>query len=278
MPRLSRRSFIFLALASAFLLLFIFQVVPPFAGDFHDFYTAAKLITQGQSPYEWSRYYNPVWLAIGFVPLTLLPEPTAYRLYSMIFLVSYVLMARRFSRGKWHVFVLTLLAPFFLMQFYWGQVDWLLWAGLFLPIEIGLWFVLIKPQVGVILALLLVWQLFRRKGLWHTAWNLGLIGFALALSVAWGMHLPNMNELAKWNVSIFPWGLPIGLSLAIYAFYKQDRSTALASGPLLAPYLSIPSWVATIPWAARRPWLLLILDVLFWGITLMQLLPFLQAR
>ncbi len=35
-------------------------VIFPFAGEFHDFYSAGRAVLEGQSPYTVQRYYNPI--------------------------------------------------------------------------------------------------------------------------------------------------------------------------------------------------------------------------
>jgi hypothetical protein len=229
--------------------------------DFHVFYQAATALRNGQNPYTFD-FHNPIYTLIVFLPISLLPERTAMVVNAAITVGASWLVFQRLSRSPLTASLALCSQPVFMMLLT-GNVDWLpLLAGV-LPPVIGVWFALVKPQVGLVLAVVLWWQVCRqnkRRGVWL----LVALSSALALSLALGMRWQSMIAI-QWNLSLFPWGLPFGLWLAWRAWrQKNDRAVALAAAPFLSPYVAIQSWAAALPWLTRWRWLLLAGVVVSW--------------
>jgi len=236
--------------------------------DFHLFYQAATALRTGQNPYVFDfhdsvySFHNPVFVAVIFVPLSLLPERLAMIVNAGLAAASLWLVFFRLSRSAALTCLALLSRPVFMIVLT-GNVDWLpLLAGVTTPI-IGIWLALVKPQVGFVLAAVLSWQVYqryRRKSIWLFI----TLGAAFGLSLALGMRWQSMIAI-QWNLSVFPFSLPIGLWL-IWRLYhdRTDRALALAAAPFLSPYVAIQSWAAAFPWLTRWRWLLLAAVVISW--------------
>jgi hypothetical protein len=249
----------------------IFPLLPTFAGDFHDFYMAGRMIVEGRSPYEWSRYYNPIWVAFGFAPLALLDEGLAYRVFLIPSILGYIFVMWKCCGGDKVALLISLATPFFVMQLFWGQIDWIVLLGLVVRPEIGLFFALTKPQIGIFLAALLFWQIWQHRGRWYALRVAALVAMALGVSMIAGMHIPDMRQLEAWSTDIFPWGLPVGLFLVWRAFRgKGNAALALAGGPFVSTYVALPSWVAVVPIALKKRSALLIVLIASWIVAVAQ--------
>ncbi len=227
--------------------LVLLSVLPTFAGDFHDLYMASQYLAAGRSPYEWQRYYNPIIVAIAFLPLAILPEALAYRLFTLISLIILTVCAlsvrRRLPVAVW-VFWLTLLL---LLQIVWGTIDYFVWAALLTPTPIGIILAVCKPQTGWLLAVIL-WRALPPKQRLPVA---GLVGLVLAVSFLAGMRAPPLDTVQLWNISPFPWPVPIGIGAAVLAWQRRDRELALGTTLLVTPYFQRPSLIAAAPLALR---------------------------
>lgn len=240
---------------------------PIWGHDFHLFYQAATALRTGQNPYEYDfhdpvySFHNPVYVAVIFVPLSLLPERIAMIVNAGLAAGAIWLVFYRLARSTFTASLALVSRPVFMILLT-GNVDWLpLLAGIATP-GVGLWLALVKPQVGFILAAVLGWQVYRqnkRRGVWLMI----ALGAVLGLSLALGMRWQSMIAI-QWNLSLFPFSLPIGAWLTWRAFQKNDRAPALAAAPFLSPYVAIQSWGAAFPWLTRWRGLLLAAVVLSW--------------
>lgn len=111
--------------------------------DFILFYNSGSAILTGVSPYSLDLYYSPIFLALFFVPFSLLPMGLSYAVF--LFINLFLAWKLLKSRIVWAV----LFFPF-LFSLFVGQVDFLLMALILLgsPWTIGL--MLVKPQVSFV--------------------------------------------------------------------------------------------------------------------------------
>lgn len=93
----------------------------------------------------------------------------------------------------------------------------------------------------------------KRKAAWHLAVSFGPAFAAFGLAFLTGNYqTPDVSSM-WWNASIFPYGFPVGLALAVVAVWRDDVRFALAAGPFLSPYLSIHGWLfALLPIGAVK--------------------------
>ena len=168
-------------------------------GDFDIFYAAGQAVLQGVNPYTVTGFYSPLYVALAFAPLTILPLPIAFHVYAglTIFLygVAFYLLTRRIGMT-----IALMCSPFPLMTAYFGNLEaWVLIGAVCAP-WVGIWLVLSKPQMGLILAALWVWVAFRCS-VGRGAKLLAPVGIVYLLSFALGMW--QASPLSKeWNISL----------------------------------------------------------------------------
>lgn len=225
--------------------------LPSFSADFHDFYMAGQLLGRGESPYGWARFYSPIWVAAGFVPLTLLPERLAYAVHTLVSLAVIAWSVHRLTSGKRRSLALVTTMLLWLIQILWGNFDWVALGALAAPAPMGVWLALSKPQLGWILAAILLLAMPRRQ----MAGVLVAVTAGLALSYALGMRTPALEEVWEWNIAPWPWGLLAGVPLAAWSLAKRDRALALSAALLVSPYWQRPSFMAGWPSTIRSRWL-----------------------
>lgn len=219
-------------------------VSPHAISDFEVLYAGARAWRAGGSPYI-PGFYSPIWLAVLLAPLTVLRLEAAYLIAVISMIAGYGLALWNVAR-RWDLIAIALACPLAILSWALGNVDTWVVAGAFLPPAIGIWLVMLKPQMGSIVALLFVWRAWRRNG-WKSAAALGApVAAALGLSVAAGMRWAGAPALA-WSADAWPGGFMIGLPLAVLALQRGSIVEALAAGPLCAPYLAPMGWIAILP-------------------------------
>lgn len=102
----------------------------------------------GRTPYSNSSFFNPVWALLPLIPAALLPEALGHALIGAVSLVSFALVAYRVSGKAW-LAAAFLLAPPVFYHAYQINLDFLVALGFLMPPQIGLFFIVIKPQIGV---------------------------------------------------------------------------------------------------------------------------------
>jgi hypothetical protein len=212
-------------------------------------------------------FCNPISALFYFVPISLLPEPVAFRVTIFISTLIYCLALYQFSRRHLVSTLLALLSPLLLYNVFYTSVEWLCVLGALVNPLPGFLLAWVKPQVGVILAVMLLLLISRRYG-WKLAAVMCLVqALIFGLSFAWGLSWAIAVPI--WgNYSLFPYGLLVGIPLAVYALRRADRASALACGPFLSPYIAIQSWVAILPLAVRRRWASATLMIASWLLVL----------
>lgn len=209
------------------------------------FYPATRLLLQGRDPYAIPYFHNPIWALLPLIPFALLGQTLGGALLFFFNLFTYAYVGYHF-KGKPVALLALLLSPLVFYNQFLGNIDSLVLWGLLLPPPLGLFFIAIKPQIGVGLVLYLAHAAWLEGG-----WRKLLSGFApvavaLALSfLFFGNWLVSKSEnvvSAYWNLSLFPWSVPVGLLLLFVAFRRRRVTVSLSASPFLAPYLSLGSW------------------------------------
>ena len=126
-----------------------------------------------------------------------------------------------------------------------GNIDWMPLLGFVLPPQVGLFLVVIKPQVGFTVAIFWFVESWRDGGwreVFRTFWP---ITFGLLLTFAvlgfWPLHYTERLS-TWWNASLWPMSIPVGLVLLTIAFRKRKIEYAMGAAPCLSPYVLFHSW------------------------------------
>lgn len=225
--------------------------------DWHDhFYPAAREILHGRSPYTIKGFFNPPWAALLLIPFAIFPEAVGRALMVIAALAAYAYVAHKLGANKLTI-ALLLLSPPSLHGIMNGNIDWLAVLGVVLPPWLGLFFLAIKPQVGMIVILYLVFAEWRKGGILRVLKTFLPVGLASVISIAvfgmWFLAIPRVNEITH-NSSLLPMILPLGLALTVTAIRKDEIRYSMMASPMLSPYLLLHSWIGAFLALAPQPY------------------------
>ncbi|MFM8321555.1 MAG: hypothetical protein ACKOC5_11630 [Chloroflexota bacterium] len=240
-PRLDRRV---LLLAAAYLAAVIAGslLLPDELGaDWRkSFYPAARLLLQGQDPYQVDQFLLAPWSLAVFVPLALLPARAGTAVLLVTGLCVYAYVAVRLKASPIGLAAI-LLSPQILHNLINANVDWLALLGFVLPPQVGLFFLALKPQIGLPLALFWGVEALREKRLLRTfAPFTALLLVSFGLFGLWPLKFSAVQP--EYNASLWPASLPFGVVLLISALYRRRERLAQAIGPFFSPHVMFHSW------------------------------------
>lgn len=229
--------------------IFLLANFVPFGVDWRNvFRPASRAILDGKSPFSISGYFNAPWSVIALIPLALLPEDYGYALLVMLSLAGFAYTAHRLG-GKLLAVIVVLLSPPVIHSLLNGNIDALSVIGFVLPPQIGLFFVLIKPQIGVAVALYWLVEAWRKGRMREVLRVFVPVGVALILSFVlfglWPLQFEQEIDL-WWNASLWPASIPVGLVLIVTAFRQRRIEFAMAASPCLSPYVLLHAWVGAL--------------------------------
>lgn len=213
------------------------------------YYPASTQLLHGLNPYNVQFFQNPIWALLPLLPLSVLGSAMGATVVFFLTVFSFAFVALRLG-AKPVTLSLLLLSPFMFYALVYGNIDWLVVWGYLLPPPIGMFFVVLKPQLGM--GVMIYWA--------YEAWKSGRtrqlvrvfapVGIALLLNLAifgnWLADRASNTMDAFWNVSAFPWALPLGFSLVGLAIYRANPRLAISASPLLTPYLTFGSWITIL--------------------------------
>jgi hypothetical protein len=137
----------------------------PMGADWSIYFRPAALqMIRFQTPYSIEGFYNPPWTLLPLIPFALLPERLGGMVISFFTLLGYGYAAYRMGARPLTLAIL-LTSPPALMAVYNANVEWLAVLGFILPPYLGLFFVMMKPQIGAGVALFWLIQAFRSGGI-----------------------------------------------------------------------------------------------------------------
>jgi hypothetical protein len=236
--------------ATLILSFLIAPIVPPAVDWITTFRPATLTLLSGESPY--GRFYlvHAPWTLVLLAPLAVLPEAVGRVMLVFCGLTSYAFIAHRLN-AKPVAIVFLLLSPLVLHMLLNGNVDWLAALGFILPPQFGLFFISIKPQIGIAVAPFWLVEAWRQGG-----WKLVVKTFApfsivLLVSFAifgfWPSYSFSYGVTDVWfNASLWPMSIPIGLALLVASIRKRRIEYAMAASPCLSPYALFYSWTGAL--------------------------------
>lgn len=232
------------------------------------FRPASLAMLRGDSPYDGYGVFNPPWVFLLLSPLAALPESLGAAAMAVVTFAAFGLAAARL-KAKPYVVAIFLLSPFIFNNARNGNIDWIVALGVTLPPQIGLFFVLAKPQIGLGIALFWLFEAWREGRLREVVRVFAPVSIAMGLSIIpyglWMSHSTNLATLdPAWNGSLWPLSIPIGIALLVTALRSRNINPAIASSSFLTPYLAIHSWsIATLA-LLRDPVVLICVNVVLW--------------
>jgi hypothetical protein len=245
----------------------------PYGSDWYEWFRpAALLFLHGGNPYDLAEFHNAPWILFILIPFALLPYQVGRTVWFLASLLGFAHIANKLKAKPLGLVLFLTSYPVFVCLFV-GGLDWVPMLAFVTPPPISLLFAAMKPQVGIGVALYWLWFAWRLNG-WRVVlrWSLPTL-LLLAASFAFYGFWPLTflgKESNPVNISLFPYLVP----LALYLQFQKSKRAAIASGPLLSPYLNVLSLATPLSAVLDRPKVLLFLWIWLWLYALARLLIF----
>lgn len=267
-------SYLFITCAAIGLIYLISQSIPV-GRDWLDYYRPASLaLLSGDSPYTISGFFSPVWVLLPLIPLALLPANVGFAILFLLTLASFCYVGYRLDAGLFSM-MLFLISPPVIICVSQGQIDGLASLGFVMPPQFGLFFVLAKPQIGIAYACFWLIRAWREGGIKHILRYFSPLAVGLSLTFLayglWPVGAQNLLGPTSWNMSLWPFGIPVGLALITIAIRKNEKRYAIPASPFLAPYLTWHTWSVSLLGILHNTRANLVAVVAFWVIFLVRI-------
>ena len=222
--------------------------VPP-AVDWSRFFRPAVLtLLSGGSPYGGIYVIHAPWGLLMLTPFALLPEAVGRVMLIFCALAAYAFIAHRLG-AKPLAIIFLLISPTVMHLLLNGNLDWLASFGFILPPQIGLFFISIKPQIGIAVAPFWLFEAWRQGGWKQVLKTFAPFTIVLLLSFAiyglWPLAAAGYPDV-WFNASLWPLSIPVGLALFVTAVRKRRIEYAMAASPCLSPYALFYSWTGVL--------------------------------
>jgi len=214
---------------------------------------------------------------IPMLPLAIFSERVSGNLFFILTLALYAWVAIRLKASRVALIAFLLSSPvIYGMRML--NVDALAFVGFVLPPQIGLFFVLLKPQMGIAMIPFWMFESWREGG-WRSLLRDFLpvtIATTLSLVVFGTASIGRSNDLLQstWNASLWPWAFPIGFALTILSILHRRKDQAMAASPFLSPYLAYHSWVSVLAGLMQRDLELVLAVIGMWLVAVIRILGY----
>lgn len=219
-------------------------VLPPGIDWTESYRPAARELLSGRSPYNVPGFVFPTWAVLPMLPLGVLPDNIGRAVWFVMSLAAFGYTAYRL--GARPLAMLAFLAsPPVLHCLLNANIDWLAILGFAFPPQIGLFFIVMKPQMGVAVVVYWLVEAWRDGGVKEVVRVFWPVTVAmLATFVIFGLWPLAFTERVTywWNASLWPSSIPVGLTLLVVAVKKRDMRYSMGASPCLSPYVLLHSW------------------------------------
>lgn len=245
--------------------------------DWRETYRPALVaVLAGRTPYGTgsSPFFAAPWGLILLMPLAFLPVRAGEIALFLIGLAVYAFTAQRLG-AKPVTLALFLLSPPVVHGLFHGNIVWMPLMGFVLPPQVGLFFVAIKPQIGMGAIVFWFIEALRKGGLRELARVFWPVSLALLISFAlfglWPLRFSDVLPIAgNYNVSLWPFMLPVGSALMVAAIRRREMRFAMAASPCLSPYVLFHGWVGPLAAILERPVETLVAVIGLWIVNYLQ--------
>lgn len=231
------------------------------------FYPAARAVLQGKSPYSVPTFRNVPWTILPLLPFALLSEELGGIAFFIVSFGIYGWTAYRLKASRIALLAF-LLSPPVIYGMRMLNVDMLVLLGFTLPAPVGLFFVIIKPQMGIAMGLFWLIEAWHEGGIKSVIKTFAPITIAMAFSfVLFGNWLAGRQAdllSSAWNASLWPWAVPIGIVLIALSLRDRRKDMAMSASPFLSPYLAYHSWASVLAGLIGHDFELVIAVISMW--------------
>lgn len=220
----------------------------------------------GHTPYTSVIRCLPPWVYLAVSPVAVLPpEVGTAGIFVLTYLV-YSFVLYRLKAKPW-VILAFLCNSFTLMNAKNGNVDFLAVLGFILPPQIGLFFVLIKPQIGIGITVYWLVEAWKKGKFLEVFRVFAPVTIAYLISFLfygfWPLKIVGITK-DVYNAGLWPVGIIIGLVLMVKSLRDKNPLYAMGASPFLAPYVNFTSYaLVLLPFIANGA-LMLIAVALSW--------------
>jgi hypothetical protein len=231
-------------------------LLPPAIDWNNAFRPAALALLHNESPYQTEGFMYPPWTSLLLLPLAIFPPEMGRVLLFIAYLFGIVYSAQKLGANRISTFLILFSPPVFhgLLN---GNIDGLVVLGFVLPPWLGLFFLVIKPQIGFAYILYLFVTIFRKEKFRGVIRVFAPVTIAYLLSLAlyglWPLKFSVTMRLSH-NASLWPLSLPIGLVLITFAFRRNEFRYSIMASPFLSPYVLLHSWIGALLALAPNPY------------------------
>jgi hypothetical protein len=237
---------IILVICVAIILTTIIYYIFPVGSHWAEIFRPASLrLLRGGNPYVGLNFFNPPWALLPLLPMAVLPERLGNAFLGSITIISFGYIAIKMG-AKPITLALFLTLPLTLYNVIQVNIDWLVAWGFLLPPQIGLFFILLKPQMGVFLAFYWFIDCWKTGGIKLVIKVFSPVAVSFLLSfIFYGNYFQKGTVIfeGQYNTTLWPTSISIGLVILFLAFRLKKPGLAISSAPLLSPYVqpySIP--------------------------------------
>lgn len=132
-------------------------------------------------------------------------------------------------------------------------------VALFLPEQIGLFFLLGKPQISVAGIFFVAYQAWRKGGIRELLRVFLPVTVAMGISILvygpWFINHQFSFYDAVYNMTLWPISMPIGLIILFLALRKRRLSLSMLASPFFSPYVPPHSWSGALLSLLPYQWL-----------------------
>lgn len=235
---------VLLALITMALVGIISTYLPP-GIDWHGvFRPAARELLHARDPYQIEGYFYPTWALLPMLPIAILPEDVGRAIFLLISLASLAFAAHRLG-ARPLALAAFLASPPVMHGLLNANIDWMPLLGFVFPPQLGLFLIVIKPQIGFTVGIFWLIESWRKGGLLEVVRvflpvTLGLLASFLIFGL-WPVRFERTLAF-WWNASLWPMSIPVGLALLATAIRKHRLEYAMGAAPCLSPYVLFHSW------------------------------------
>jgi len=210
---------------------------------------STRSLLAGHNPYDEQRFLSPPWAFLALLPPALLPPVQGSVLFALIGAAGYLIAFYRLKAKPLTMFFLTF-NPAFLAVLFNPNFDWTVALGYTLPPQIGLFFILTKPQISTPLVLFWLVEAWRSGGIRKVLWVFSPVTVAYGISFLlfgpWILHMGKAISSLSNTANVWPYGLLTGVVLVAVSLRQRKPNLSLSAGPFFSPYLAPYSWLPAI--------------------------------
>jgi len=247
----------------------------PFGPDWREAYRQAALeFIAGRNPHDIFPYFNnPFWVLLIIAPMAVFPMELGGAMFLLVSMLGFCVAIYRLGASPLTMGIF-LGSPPVLHCLLNGNIDWIPLLGFSMAPQIGLFFVVTKPQIGTFIALFWLVESYRKGGWREVVRVFAPVTSAFLVSFVlygfWFLKWQNHTD-QWWNASLFPYSVPLGIVLAGWSLYKRDMRWAMPASPMIAPYVLFHSWSTGLMALATKPkWMAAVVGIM-WAFVIAQL-------